>query len=85
MIQHQRDGLLVQPARHEELAWAICHLLGSEEERKRLGEAGRLRAETFSWERVATQVLAFYEEVRGAALSESVYLSAEAATISLAE
>ena len=85
VIQHQRNGLLVQPGRHEELAWAICHLLGSEEERQRLGEAGRQRAETFSWERVATQVLAFYEEVRGEALSESVYLAAEEATISLAE
>lgn len=85
VIQHQRDGLMVQPARHEELAWAVCHLLGSEEERKRLGEAGRRRAETFSWERVATEVLAFYEEVHGAALAESVYLPTEAATISLAE
>ncbi|HEU0027878.1 MAG TPA: glycosyltransferase family 4 protein [Ktedonobacterales bacterium] len=85
VIQHQRNGLLVQPGRHEELAWAICHLLGSETERQRLGEAGHRRAETFSWERVATQVLAYYEEVRGGALSESIYLAAQGAPISLAE
>ncbi len=85
VIQHQRNGLLVEPARHEELAWTICHVLGSEEERKRLGEAGRRRAEMFSWERVATQVLAYYCEVGGAPLTESVFLGAPAARISLAE
>lgn len=85
VIQHQRNGLLVQPGRHEELAWAVCHLLGSEDERRRLGAAGRHRAETFSWDRVATQVLAYYAETRGGALSESIYLAAQGAPISLAE
>lgn len=88
VIQHQRNGLLVEPARHEELAWAICHVLGSEEERQRLGEAGRRRAETFSWERVATQVLAYYHEVRGAPQPDSIFLAAQAAQaarVSLAE
>ncbi len=85
VIQHQRDGLLVEPGRHEELAWTICHVLGSAEERQRLGEAGRRRAEMFSWERVATQVLAYYLEVRGSTLPESVFLGAQAARISLAE
>lgn len=84
VIQHQRNGLMTQPGRHEELAWAICHLLGSEEERRRLGEAGRRRAMTFSWERVATQVLAYYEEVHGA-VPESVYLAAQGASVSFAE
>jgi phosphatidylinositol alpha-mannosyltransferase len=88
VIENQRDGLLVKPARHEELAWVICHLLGSPETRQRLGETGRRRAELFNWGRVAAQVLAYYDEVRRSSLSESVYLAAqasEAARISLAE
>lgn len=85
VIQHQREGLLVQPGRHEELAWAICHVLGSAEERRRLGEAGRKRAEMFNWDRVASQVLAYYHEVRGASHSEPAYHTTREARVSLAE
>lgn len=85
VIQPQRDGLLTPPRRSEELAWAVCHLLSDDAERKRLGKAGRQRAEAFSWEHVATQVLNFYEERRAmAANHRSLYLS-EAASISLAD
>jgi phosphatidyl-myo-inositol alpha-mannosyltransferase len=85
VIQHQRNGILVQPGRHEELAWAILSLLGSAEERHRLGEAGRRSALAYSWQRVATQVLNYYDEVRAEAQAESVYLPASGARISLAE
>lgn len=86
VIQHQRDGLLTPPTRSEELAWAVCHLLSDESERERLGTAGRLRAEMFSWERVATQLLNFYEETRAArAAAGSLYLPSEATSISLVE
>ncbi|HZC05121.1 MAG TPA: glycosyltransferase family 4 protein [Ktedonobacterales bacterium] len=86
VIESQRDGLLTPPRRSEELAWAICHLLSDEVERMRLGKAGRQRAEAFSWERVATQVLGFYEERRAImAERQSIYLPAEAASISLVE
>lgn len=86
VIQHQRDGLLTPPTRSEELAWAVCHLLSDESERARLGAAGRMRAEMFSWERVATQLLSFYEETRAArAAAGSLYLPTEATSISLVE
>ncbi|HEX8994846.1 MAG TPA: glycosyltransferase family 4 protein [Ktedonobacterales bacterium] len=85
VIQHQRDGLLTPPARSEELAWAVCHLLSDDAERKRLGVAGRQRAEAFNWERVATQVVTFYEETRAARVSAgALFLPAEA-SISLVE
>ncbi len=64
VIEHQRDGLLVTPSNHEEIAWAICHLLGDERERARLGVAGRQRAEEFSWEQVGGEVEAYYEQAR---------------------
>jgi phosphatidylinositol alpha-mannosyltransferase len=84
VITNQRDGLLVRPGRHEELAWAVCHLLGKPEERERLGTAGHRRAEMFNWGRVASQVLAYYNEARssrpgarflGVATSESAHIS----------
>lgn len=85
VIQPDRNGVLVRPAQHVDLAEAICGLLSSEEERRRLGEAGRRSALLFSWPRIATQVLAYYEEARADALAESVYLPAAGVRISLAE
>jgi phosphatidylinositol alpha-mannosyltransferase len=87
VITNQRDGLLVQPARHEELAWAICHLLGKPEERDRLGTAGRRRAELFNWGRVATQVLGYYNEAQNSRLGARFIgaPASESAHISLAE
>ena len=63
VIHSQRDGILVRPSSHEELAWAVCHLLADEGERRRLGEVARVRADEFSWERVGDRVVAYYEEV----------------------
>jgi phosphatidylinositol alpha-mannosyltransferase len=64
VIRHRADGLLVPPKDHEQIAWAICHLLGDESARERLGRAGRVRADEFSWGRVGDRVEAYYEELR---------------------
>jgi phosphatidylinositol alpha-mannosyltransferase len=64
VIRNQRDGLLVAPKSHEQLAWAICHLLDDEAERRRLAHAARERAKDFGWEHVAGQVLDYYRELR---------------------
>jgi phosphatidylinositol alpha-mannosyltransferase len=69
------DGLLARPADAEHLAWAICHLLEDEEERTRLGVAGRLRAEGFSWERVSLQVEEYYEELWARYVSPSRHIA----------
>jgi phosphatidyl-myo-inositol alpha-mannosyltransferase len=63
VIQDGVDGLLARPRDADHLAWTICHLLGDQKERARLGQTGRLRVETFSWERVGRQVEAYYEEL----------------------
>lgn len=63
VIHNQRDGLLVPPKNHEQLAWAVCHLLGDEAERARLQAAARTRAEDFSWAHVGEQVASYYEEL----------------------
>ena len=63
VIRDGVEGLLVPPGHSEELAWAICHLLRNPSERARLRTLGRMRAETYSWERVAQSVEAYYEEL----------------------
>lgn len=60
VIRDERDGMLIKPGKHEDLAWAICHLLGNEPERRRLAVAGRARAEAFGWGSVADEVEAYY-------------------------
>jgi phosphatidyl-myo-inositol alpha-mannosyltransferase len=64
VIRNQRDGLLVGPKNHEQLAWAVCHLLEDADERRRLAVAARERANEFGWEHVADQVLDYYRELR---------------------
>lgn len=63
VIRDGIDGLLVPPADREQLAWAICHLLGDPVERARLRALGGLRVEAYSWEHVAQDVEAYYMEL----------------------
>jgi phosphatidylinositol alpha-mannosyltransferase len=60
VIRDEREGMLTKPGKHEDLAWAICHLLGNEPERRRLAVAGRERALAFSWSSVADDVEEYY-------------------------
>lgn len=54
---------LVTPGDVDELTAALGGLLDSPERRRRLGEAGRRRAvEVFSWESVAAQTVAVYQQ-----------------------
>lgn len=58
------DGLLVPPKDAGAIATALVRLLRDGALRRRLGDAGRVRSQAFSWDRVAEQVLAYYAEVR---------------------
>jgi len=63
VITNGQEGLLVPPADEAALAAAITRLLSDEELRQRLGQAGRVTAQRYSWDRVASQVLNYYVEV----------------------
>jgi phosphatidylinositol alpha-mannosyltransferase len=63
VIQHQANGLLVPPKDHEQLAWAVCHVLGNHAERAQIERAARARAEEYSWAQVGGEVEAYYEEL----------------------
>jgi phosphatidyl-myo-inositol alpha-mannosyltransferase len=75
VIRDGIDGLLVPPADHEQLAWAICHLLDSPTERLRLRNLGRLRAEIYSWERVTARIESYYTELLAARGAHALSLS----------
>jgi phosphatidylinositol alpha-mannosyltransferase len=60
VVRRGREALLVPPRDPKALAIAIGRLLGDDEERRAMGDAGRLRAEEFSWPRVTAKVDDFY-------------------------
>jgi phosphatidylinositol alpha-mannosyltransferase len=60
VVRRGREGLLVPPRQPKPLAAAIGRLLGDEALRREMSEAGRQRAEEFSWPRVTARVEAYY-------------------------
>jgi phosphatidylinositol alpha-mannosyltransferase len=60
VVRRGREGLLVPPHEPKELAKAIARLLGDGELRAEMSAAGRVRAEEFSWPRVAARVEEYY-------------------------
>jgi phosphatidylinositol alpha-mannosyltransferase len=60
VVRRGREALLVPPREPKPLAAAIARLLRDDELRRAMGEAGRERAEEFSWERVTAKVDGFY-------------------------
>jgi phosphatidyl-myo-inositol alpha-mannosyltransferase len=60
------EGLMVPPKDEQALALSLVRLLSDEALQRRMGEAGRKRAEQFSWDKVAGKVLDFYDEARAA-------------------
>ena len=62
-VREGETGILVPPENAERLAGAMRRLLQDQGYRRRLGRAGRRRAERFSWDRVAGDQERFYEQV----------------------
>jgi len=60
VVRRDREGLLVPPHEPKELAKAIARLLGDPDLRAEMSTAGRVRAEQFSWPRVAARVEEYY-------------------------
>ena len=66
VLTHEVEGLLVPPKDSPALADALTTLTRDAGARARLGTAGRIRAEDYSWPRVTQQLLSYYERLRDA-------------------
>ena len=63
LVQDGENGLLVTPARADELTAALARLAASEPERRALGAAGRRAVgEEFSLDRVSRDMAALFAE-----------------------
>jgi phosphatidylinositol alpha-mannosyltransferase len=71
VVTHGVDGILVPPGEPSALAAAVGRVLEDHDLAERLAAAGRGRAASFSWTRVADRIVAIYEAAlrrRGGAL-----------------
>jgi len=57
------EGLLVPPEDEERLAQALITLLSDGSLRRQMGDKGRLKAQEYSWEKVAQRVLNHYMKI----------------------
>lgn len=63
VVEDGKTGVLFECGNVEELAEQITVLLKDEKLRKKMGAAGRERAEEFSWAKIADQTVAVYREI----------------------
>lgn len=60
VLTHGEEGLLVPPKDEEALANALLSLMKDRTLRDQMGAKGRIKAEKYSWENVARQVMDYY-------------------------
>lgn len=57
------EGHLVLPRNVPALALSLVHLLADSDRRAEMGARARIRAEEYSWDRIAQRVLSYYERL----------------------
>ena len=67
VLEPGRDSLTVRPKGWAELGAALVILARDGELRRRMGDAGAVKAQRYSWKSVASQVVEVYDEARQAA------------------
>jgi phosphatidylinositol alpha-mannosyltransferase len=65
VVRHDVEGILVPPSDPRRLAAAVSRILDEPELGRGMGRAGRVRAGRYSWDQVAREVEAAYEEALG--------------------
>ncbi len=63
IVAHGVDGLLVSPKDDKELARALVSLMIDEPLRQRMGAMGKRKAQDYSWERIAKEILNYYRRI----------------------
>ena len=64
VVERNVQGLLVEPRNPRALAAALYALARDPDLRHEMGDAGRARAQEFSWDRVTERIVDFYYETR---------------------
>jgi glycosyltransferase involved in cell wall biosynthesis len=75
LIEHGREGLLVEPT-DEAVASALTEVLGDPESASRMGARARARAEAFDWSLTVARTEAAYRPVLGPRVPEGDRLGA---------
>jgi phosphatidylinositol alpha-mannosyltransferase len=57
-----QEGILTPPGQPEALAGALRHLLSQPQQRREMGQRGRLKASQYHWDRIVDQILELYRE-----------------------
>jgi len=70
VVERNVQGILVEPRNPRALAAALYALARDPDLRDEMGEAGRLRAPEFTWDRVTEQIIDYYYETRQRILAE---------------
>lgn len=68
IIGHRKEGLVVDPHDQNQLIEALWQLAKSAEMRRAMGEAGRIRAAEYTWDKVAQRR---YDLIKGALLKSA--------------
>lgn len=63
VVTHGVEGLLVTPEDQDALAAALLQLIKSPDRREEMALRGRVRAEQFGWERIARNIISYYERL----------------------
>lgn len=61
VLEHGKQGFLVEPKNKEALALALVRLLSDVDLRQRMGASASLKANEYNWEKVSKRVLGFYD------------------------
>ena len=69
VVERNVQGILVEPRNPRAIAAALYALARDPDLRHDMGEAGRLRAPEFSWDRVTERIVDFYYETRDRVLA----------------
>jgi len=70
VVERNVQGILVEPKNHRALAAALYALGRDPELRHQMGDAGRVKAPDYSWDRVTERIVDFYYETRERVLAE---------------